>query len=568
MKNLLIAMFVLAASAQVNAQTETTHEVSTPVKSVIIYLDGAEVMQSKQVSLNAGRNKVVFTGLSARLIPKSIQATASGEATILAVSDQINYLSKQSESARVKQLKDSVETLTQSISKIRAEREAYDIEKGMMLENKSIGGNEKGVSIAELKLAADFYRARIKEINSEILRLDTKLTELNLVLTKSNQQLIELNAKANQPTAEVTVLINTTAKITSTIELHYLVTGAGWQPSYDLRAEDVDKPIQLTYRAKVYNNTGVDWNDVKVKLSTADPNKSASKPELLTWSLDYQGQTSLYGKQSQTYGYDYQNQTQTQSPSGNYGFGYENTAPVTSDPYGANMEVYKQQQKKTVVYEQIQVSELSAEFDIKTAYSIPADSKPYIVEVTTYNLPATYQHYCAPKVDRDAFLLARITGWEDLDLVEGPANVYYAGTYIGQSYIYTRSVDDTLALSLGRDNKVIVTRTKLKDLTSVKSIGGTKKETYGYEMIVKNNRKAPITIELLDQLPVSKQADIEVESIETSKAEYDQPTGKLTWNMTVAPGDNKKVQLSFSIKYPKSKSIQTKRYQTRSAPKF
>lgn len=568
MKKLLLISLAALASLTAGAQTtETAHEINAPVKSVIIYLTNAEVSHSKQVTLNAGRNRVVFTGLSAKLIPKSIQATATGDVNILSISEQINFLSKLAENPRIKQLKDSVTMLNENISRINGEREAYQIEKDLLLENKSIGGTEKGVVNAELKLAADFYRARIKEINAEMLKLTTRLTQLNEALSKSNQQLYELNAKHNLPTADVTILINSPARVTSTIDLHYLVTDAAWQANYDLRAEDVDKPIQLTYRARVYNNTGIDWNDVKVKLSTADPNKSASKPELEAWYLDFN--TGSYN-QSYNYNYNYQQQNAPQSNTSLYE-GYLNTTNVggnTGLDYSAKQEYRQEKFKQQVQFEQIQVSELSAEFDIKSPYSIPSDAKPYFVDVTSYNLPANYQHYSVPKMDRDAFLLARITGWEDLDLVEGPANVYYGGTYIGQSYIHTRSVDDTLMLSLGRDNKVIVTRTKLKDFSSVKSLSGTKKETFTYEMTVKNNRKAPIKIDLLDQLPISKQNEIEVEVLELSKAEQDLPTGKLTWNMTLAPGESKKVQLSYSIKYPKNKSVQTKKYKAAPRAKF
>ena len=569
MKKLILLALSAVAGLPAVAQTETTQEVNAPVKSVIIYLTNAEVSHTKQVTLNAGRNRIVFTGLSAKLIPKSIQATASGEVSILSVSEQINFLSKLAENPRIKQLKDSVLVLNESMARIRGEKDAYEIEKNMLLENKSIGGNEKGVAIAELKLAADFYRARIKEINTEILRLDTKLTQLSETLKRSNQQLYELNAKHNLPTADVTILVNVAAKTVSTIDLHYIVTDAAWQANYDLRAEDVDKPIQLTYRARVYNNTGIDWNDVKVKLSTADPNKSASKPEIETWNLDFS--TGTYGSGSQ-YGSGNYNYSQQDIPQSNTSLyeGYLNTAGVATDDLEiSGKKEYKQQQfKQQVQFEQIQVSELSAEFDIKTPYSIPSDAKPYFVDVTSYNLPANYQHYSVPKMDRDAFLLARITGWEDLDLVEGPANVYYGGTYVGQSYIHTRSVDDTLLLSLGRDNKVVVTRTKLKDFSSIKSLSGTKKETFTYEMVVKNNRKAPVNIDLIDQLPISKQNEIEVEAIELSKAEQDLPTGKLTWKMTLAPGESKKVQLSYSIKYPKNKAIQTRKTKSASRAKF
>jgi uncharacterized protein (TIGR02231 family) len=158
-------------------------------------------------------------------------------------------------------------------------------------------------------------------------------------------------------------------------------------------------------------------------------------------------------------------------------------------------------------------------------------------------------------VDHDAFLLARITQWESLDLVEGPANVYFGGTFVGQSYIKPRSLDDTLDLSLGRDKKIIVTRTKTKDLTSVKTIGNSKKESYGYEFNVKNNHKGNINIDLIDQVPVSRNTDIAVESVNISKASKDDATGELKWNFNIPPGTTQKFELSYVIKYPKNKSI-------------
>src|SRR6202007_1840749 len=191
----------------------------------------------------------------------------------------------------------------------------------------------------------------------------------------------------------------------------------------------------------------------------------------------------------------------------------------------------KKAQKTVIDYEEIQVSELSAEFEIKQVYSIPSDAKPYLVDVTSYNLPATYKHFCVPKIEREAFMLARITGWEELNLVEGTANVYFGGTYVGQSYINPRSVDDTLDLSFGRDKKIVVTRTKLKDLNKDKVSGNNRKATLSYEMVVKNNRKAPVTMELNDQLPVSQNTDIVVESIELSKGQLDPVTGKKKWAM-------------------------------------
>lgn len=557
----LFSAILVICFATLSAQTtETSQEVNTPVKSVIIYLYGAEVSQTKTVTLSPGRNKITFTGLSPKLDSKSIQVSASGGVAILAISDAINYMANQKESNRIKQLKDSVTILSDGINQNNNDRDAYSTEKNMLLKNESIGGQDKGVAIAELKLAADFYRARIKEINTEISKLDKKNSMLQQSLTNVNQQLYELNAKNNQPTAEISVLISSTAKISSTIDLKYLVTDAGWAPSYDLHAEDINLPIELKYRAKVFNNTGIDWNDVKLKLSTADPSKSASKPELLPWDLNYISTTinrsSAYGK------------AKSAAPSYQSGEGYMQNS-ISEKNFDQSEVMAKQQATKPKIeFVEIELAELSAEFEIKIPYTFPSDSKPYIVDVTEYKLPATFQHFSAPKLDRDAFLLARITGWEDLDLVEGEANVYYGGTYVGQSYIYTRSADDTLDLSLGRDNKVLVTRSKVKEFCTKKFIGNTTKETFAYEMLVKNNRKTPIQIEVEDQLPISMQSDITVDAIETTKAELDPKTGKLVWKYTLQPGEVKKIELSFAIKYPKNAKINIQKTQKKMNVRF
>lgn len=551
---LLSAIFIFCYAVSFAQTTETSQEVNTPVQSVIIYLYGAEVSQTKSVTLSPGRNKITFTGLSPKLDSKSIQVNASGGVAILAISDAINYMANQKESNRIKQLKDSVTILSDGIGQNNNDRDAYVTEKNMLLKNESIGGQDKGVPIAELKLAADFYRARIKEINMEISKLDKKNSTLQQSLTSVNQQLYELNAKNNQPTAEISVLISSSTKISSTIDLKYLVTDAGWEPSYELRAEDIDKPIELKYRAKVFNNTGIDWNDVKLKLSTADPSKSASKPDLQPWNLDYITTTTksnLYGKKK-ALAYE-------QAPSYQSGEGYIQNEISNIDQ--AEFRKKQEASKPRIEFVEVEISELSAEFEIKIPYTFPSDFKPYIVDVTEYKLPATFQHFSAPKLDRDAFLLARITGWEDLDLVEGEANVYYGGTYVGQSYISTRSADDTLDLSLGRDNKVLVTRSKVKEFCSKKILGNTTKETFAYEILVKNNRKTPVQIEVEDQLPISKQSEITVDAMETSKGELDALTGKLVWKYNLQPGEVKKISLSYAIKYPKNSKVNIQKTQ-------
>ena len=171
-------------------------------------------------------------------------------------------------------------------------------------------------------------------------------------------------------------------------------------------------------------------------------------------------------------------------------------------------------------------------------------------------------------MDKGVFLLGRITGWQDLNMVDGFANVYFKGTYLGQSMIKTRNVSDTLDLSLGRDEKVIVTRTKLKNFSSKQMIGSKLKETLSYELVAKNNRNILVDIEIVDQIPISQNSEIEVKVLEVSGAEMNMETGKLKWRFKLPPGQSKKLRLSFSIKYPKGMTVPVQQMKKRSVRKF
>lgn len=559
--NVLLVIVFLALTTKAQEQTI---QITPIVQSAVIYLDGAELYQSKQITLNAGRTQITFNGISSKVISKSVQVTASGEVSILSVTDKLNFMDGIENSPKTKIIRDSIKLLDDNITLLGLDREVYEIEKSMLDKNQAIGGQDKGVSIAELKLAADFYRSRIKDINSELYKIDKKTNLYSETLSKLNQQLFEINGAPKGPTAEIMVLVSSATKQTITLDLKYLVSDAGWAPSYDIVTEDVNKPITLKYRAKVYNNTDVDWKNIKIKLSTGDPMKNASKPMLEDWFLNF-NTMNIYGNtdgraKGKISSLSEQNMLNTRAQTN-----YNNKNDA--DEFEQKQEAQKQQ-KQVVELKEIEISDLSAEFDIKTEYTIPSDAKPYIIDVTTYNLPASYKYFSIPKTDKSAFMLARITGWEELELVSGPANVYLGGTYVGQSYINTKSTNDTLDLSVGRDNKIMVSRAQLKDFNTEKIIGNNKKTTYAYEIVIKNNRKSAITIDIEDQLPVSQSSEITVESIEISKGELNPLTGKIKWTLTIEPGEAKKINLSFSVKYPRNKALQLKKYRTISAPSF
>jgi len=542
-KFIYLSVLLIFILPSLKAQDIKEKKIGTTISSAVIYLTGAEIIRSKKININSGKTRLIFKDLSSKLDSKSIRITTNNNVDILGISSKINYLSKKEDMPNIKKLKDSLKLITRQIQDISDEADAYIVEKQMLLKNTSIGGQDNGVSISELKQASDFYRNKIIEINSKISKLNRKKSELNLSTQRIQNQLNELNANTNYSRSEISILVSSDVAVSTNIELKYIVNDAGWSPSYDIKAIDTDKPVKLEYRAKVYNNTGIDWNNLKIKLSTADPNLSVSKPILKPWYLRYQ--TYSYEKQIfQGEGY-MQNRIVSET----------NMPRASRDEFGGLGEG-----NESVIisgeFSETAVPELSAEFNIKKTYSIPSDDKPYLVDISEHDLPATYRHFAVTKLDKDVFLLARISGWQDLNLIEGPANVYYSGTYLGQSFIYTRNVSDTLDLSLGRDGKVLVTRTKMKKFSSTQFVGNKRKETMTYQLIAKNNRKSDITIQILDQLPISQTDEIEVKVLEISGAEQNETTGELKWELNLKPGESKKILLSFEIKYPKNKQIE------------
>lgn len=509
------------------------------IEQVTVYTRGAEIQHRGMCGLDAGKNTVVFSGLSPDLNPNSIVLEVSpGNLTLLSVTSQTNYLRSVKDHAGISSGKDSLEAITDKMDLLTLQIEVLNSEKNMLFRNESIGGTANNVPVAEIARAADFYRNRMNEINLLLSQYKKQLLQFESRKTAFTRQLAELNAQFNPPTSDITVVVvANSAAPEASFSIKYLVDQAGWAPKYDVRAENIEGPVQLIYRANVFNNSGIHWNEVKMKLSTADPLLGAEKPTLETWDVaDLNEQIRL---------------TDVAIAAPNRRF-LDNEKNAAAD----------------VAFVQLNVAELSTEFEITLPYTVLSDSKPYTVDVTAYSLPAVYEHFAAPKADTDAFLTAKITGWADLNLVSGQASVYFAGTYLGQSLINTASVEDTLAISLGRDKKVMLRREKLVELNKRQFIGNNEKETFYFETTVRNNRDKPIVLELADQLPISTDGDILVESLEVSDGVVDKHTGRVTWRIALEPGTSKKVTLGYSIRSPKGAALRKQKFRSVSSPRF
>ena len=202
-----------------------------------------------------------------------------------------------------------------------------------------------------------------------------------------------------------------------------------------------------------------------------------------------------------------------------------------------------------------QENQTTVEFMIDMPYTVRSDNKNNVVPMTVYEVPASYEYYCVPRIDKDAFLLAHVTAWEEYRLLEGEANIFFEDTYIGKSVLDVRFLKDTLTVSLGRDKGVVVSREKIKEMTSKKLLATKKEETMAWRISVKNNKSQDIKMILLDQVPVPTLEEIELDLQEDSRGKWNEETGEIRWEFELDAKTNRDLVLRYSLKYPKNRNL-------------
>jgi uncharacterized protein (TIGR02231 family) len=499
-------------------------------QKVVVYLSGAEIGFKEALPLKKGENIIQFKGLAPSLVSESVQVSADVE--LIAVSTRLEHLSPLEVNPELNQIRDSITVLKDQITSINNQIDAYQAERQTLLQNQQITNTSSSSLLPELTKLADFFRERILKINTAMTALNKKMQLINSRLVIATGAFMDEKSKTDTSRYTLEVIVN--AKETRTVDfaVRYLAAAAEWQASYDIIAAEINKPVTLRYKAQVYNRTGLDWKDVALSLSTGDISVSANRPFLTAWILNY-------------------------SSAANEGFINALAQNISQD-----------RQEDTAEIEEREASELNTTFNLEQNRSVKSDGRPSNISLTSETLHASFEYVTVPKVELSAFLIAKITGWEKLNLIDGVANIYYKNTYIGESFINTRMIGDTLELSLGRDNQIVISRAKVEDKGATPLLGTKRNESFIYEIQGRNNKSIPIVIKTQDQVPVSQENDITVEVTDISGASLDAASGRIQWVRTLSPGDILKYRVAFSVKYPKNKTVHIRKSRTIRTPRF
>jgi len=513
----------------------TERPVDSKITAATVFLNRAQITREAKARLEPGRQAIVLSGLSGQLDPASINVRGTGAFTLLNISHRQNFLDELSLPPYLRTLKDSISYYNRLAQQEQAQRDVLTKEEQLLLANQKIGG-QQNITVAELKALADFYKTRLTDIALSRMRADERIKMLQAREAKLQKQLQEQTTSRNRNTSEIVVQVSAEAATSANLSVSYVVSSAGWYPQYDVRATNIKSPVQVQYKAQVFQSTGEDWNNVKLTLSTANPNLGGLKPELFAWRLDFYEPIAY-----KSYRED--------------GRGAMKRALNAPQSVADEEEIAAAPAETVAEYVNTIQTTLNTEFAIALPYTVASATKPVVVDIRSDELKSNYHYAVAPKLDADAFLIAKTTGWEELSLLPGEANIFFEGTYVGKTFIDPNQLRDTLAISLGRDKRIVVKREKIKDLTSRKTIGTSQRETAAWQISVRNTKSEPVRILVEDQLPISGNTQIEVSVLDVGGAQRDAATGKLTWALTLAPSETKTLNFKYEVKYPKDKQV-------------
>ena len=629
----LLMIAALMVSTMVCAQKE---KVTADVNRVTIFTNGAQVERSKTLNLLAGEKTVVFTGLSPYTDVKSMQLKAYGKLTVLSINHRYVHPDSLQQVKRLKDAEQRVKSVIDKSKEVRAKKEVLEAQLAMVQTNCSVGNRTAVTPLAGIKELNNYYSQELLSLKKQMIALDEELISLDEERVRCEETRDSIAHLKLKTVTEIEVKVDLPQAGRVDFNLTYYVKNAGWFPTYDVRAVAINQPMQLSYKANVFQNTKEDWHKVPVTLSSANPNRSTIAPELQTYWLDYGKHAPRYdsemtdsgvsgvvtdekgdpiagalvqvkgtslgtvtdfnGRYSITLPRDakslqfsfigYISQThQVHGPSINVSLKEDMASlqevvatgshtkkrangileglegRVAGVDVKAEKAVFMEApamdmaEESQMVAVQEQKAQFGYEFEIKQPLTILSDGKITTTEIGRYQLPATYQYKGIPRADKDAFLVADATDWQQLNLLEGEANVYFENSFVGKSILDPTLPSDTLHFSLGRDNGIRIQRTKVSERSARRLLASSQEQNMTWRILVKNTRKETVSLLLQDQIPVSRNSDISVTTEELSGGTLNKEQGIVSWQLQLQPGEQRELILQYKVKYPKSRKL-------------
>jgi uncharacterized protein (TIGR02231 family) len=522
---------------------------------------GAELNHQSKVKVDAATRYIVINQLSTSVDINSLQVSVPEDVALMSQRYSIYtpVVPAVVKSKEVERMEDSIQSLQKEIGRINnlisIDNEIL-IKTGLLIETTiSTSGNKTVTSDEVLKLL-EYYNGKIEKSKTNIYNHNQNIALQNKKIDDIRKRITSVSTvipvkQKSYGQVILQVMCKRAGEIP--VELSYYTRNAGWTAIYDIRVNSKTNKVKLIYKASLTQTTGIDWKNTRLTLSTGTPNFGIAAPILSPWYLQ------LYVPGLYT---DLQKRAAAGNATRNMIQSYTDDAKLSQEVVETGYGQLRMDTKdKTIdpstlqAYTTLNEGQLNTNFEIDLPYDIESDGQLHSVTIKDQEISCVLKNYAVPRIDKEAYLLAEVADWQNLDLLPGDANIIMDDTYVGKSIIDPNSTADTLNLSLGRDKRVAVKRSLIKELSSLKTSGKESKQVFTYEILVKNNKLTDVNLLLKDQYPLSNIKEVVVELDNGHEAMVNIETGVLTWKVDLKPGESKKLRFSYTVKYPKDKKI-------------
>ena len=548
MKHALLVLFLMPLIVSAT-ETPTT---PSKVEEVTFFLSGAQVKRVAPISFSEGVSEIVLNDLEPNINAGSLILAGQGGFTLLSYRVESRVIQpKQTQLTdplalrllkSIEAAKDSIEELTYVRSDIDYRREVINNEKRLLINNPINQGTSIGDSLQLLQGAVSYLRERLNEVNELLIELDRETKELSLEQARLNQrwQALQQEYNAEFPTKssyyDWRLVLTVEAEMAGKgkVDFSYLVNQAGWSPEIEFRSQGVGSPMIIQQRAQIYQNTGKDWNKIKLYVSTSNPLTNKEKPFLQPWLVqlvDYQKTVAPAMTNMRVYSSEEEQLDET-----------------------ADFDIPLAQMNVPAVSSTEQLAHKRYEFD--RMYSIKGNGQyPIRVNLERAELACDYRLVAVPKLDDRVFVMARFGDWKSFMLPNPTARLYYENTYLGELNLNNQYYADTLELSMGVDDGLRVRRELVMEKSKDKLIGSRKTQERTFCYTVENFKNAPVTVFIQDHLPLSRQDELKIERLECEEGDYDVLNGLIEWQFDVMAKGKRKFECGFKVSYPKDKTL-------------
>ncbi len=532
-----------------SATPSTVISLETHIVAVTVYTDQALITRCGKVTLTGQEQALTLTHLPLTLKPESVRASGLGNVAVQLrdvqaervyatepVVDRIAQLT-----AQIEALTDEQQTINDRIAADAIQRKFIEglSEKAVDRFSRSLA--QQQVSLAETRNLLNFVGQRYGDLSATIAQHKRELTQLTKQIQALHQQLYQVQTPRPKESYSLTVGIAPAGAGEFELEVSYVCDRASWKPLYDLRVDSTDRRVHLTYLAEVTQTTGEDWSAVALTLSTAKPGLGTLPPKLTPWYVD------VY---------------QPLPPPAPAPMMSRNRAVALAAPRSSGesdmtliADIFAVESTQPAIVAEAPSAQITNEggvvtFAIDGNNNIPGDGASHKITIFNDAYPSHLEHIAVPKLVSFAYLQAIVTNpAAGVTLLSGQANVFRDNRFVGTTPLENVAPGQEFKLNLGIDEGLKITRDLIERKVEKQLIGGQRRLTYAYRLVVTNLRDQEAILKVSEQLPVSRNEQIKVRLHRTSPQTQLGEMGLLDWSLPLEPHAKQELSYQFTVEH-------------------